>query len=399
MYVVDLAGGVAVNADTLKTLVVDEVDAHQGELVELSHRIHDNPEVSMEETKAAAWLTDYLERYGFAVQREVCELPTACKCTYGDDRPRVAFLAEYDALPELGHACGHNIIGAAAVGAAVAARAAVDAEAGSVAVVCTPAEETVGGKILMTERGAFDDIDAAMLIHPSHFNTASVPALACVSLDVDFLGRAAHASAFPEEGINALGAMIQAFVGIDQLRQHFRETARIHGVITHGGDSPTVVPDHTSASFLVRAEDESYLEEVKERVLNCFKAASLASGAQLEYSWGKTYDRLRTNRTVARAFAKNMEALGRAMSPVAERGYGSSDMGNVCSIIPCIHAMIAIAPPEVTAHSLEFAEAAGSETGDHGLLDGAKAMAMTLVDLVSEPETMARVRAEFLSGK
>ena len=385
--------------EKLKEMVIGEVDAHQSELIELSLMIHQNPELAFKEVKAAAWLTEYLEGKGFKVERGICQLATAFKGSYGTGKPAVALLAEYDALPKIGHGCGHNIIGTTAVGAAVAARKAVDAAGGSVVVIGTPAEESYGGKVLMAERGAFQDIDAAMLAHPHGVDMASMRSLACIRLEVQFFGKAAHAAGSPDRGVNALEAMIQAFNGINSLRQHINERARIHGIITHGGEAPNVVPDYTAATFLVRSEWESYLDELKEKVLNCFKAASLATGARLEYEWSSYYAPLKCNLALADLFSKNMETLGRSVLPPMRRGLGSSDMGNVSVLIPSIHPMVAIASLDVVAHSPEFAEAAASEAGNRGLLDGAKAMAMTVVDLITQPETMKKVQEEFVADK
>lgn len=385
--------------EKLKEMVIGEVDAHQSELIELSLMIHQNPELAFKEVKAAAWLTEYLESKGFKVERGICQLATAFKGSYGTGKPAVALLAEYDALPKIGHGCGHNIIGTTAVGAAVAARKAIDAAGGSVVVIGTPAEESYGGKVLMAERGAFQDIDAAMLAHPHGVDMASMRALACIRLEVQFFGKAAHAAGSPERGINALEAMLQAFNGINSLRQHINERARIHGIITHGGEAPNVVPDYTAAIFLVRAEWESYLDELKEKVLNCFKAASLATGARLEYEWSSYYAPLKCNLALADLFGKNMETLGRSVLPPMRRGLGSSDMGNVSVLVPSIHPMVAITTLDVVAHSPEFAEAAASEAGNRGLLDGAKAMAMTVVDLIAQPETMKKVQEEFVADK
>ncbi|MBE0415277.1 MAG: M20 family metallopeptidase [Dehalococcoidia bacterium] len=381
-------------------MVVKEVEARQEELIELSLRIHQNPELGFHEVKASGWLTEYLERNGFRVEKGICQLATAFKGSYGSGKPAIALLAEYDALPKLGHACGHNIISTAAVGAAVALRGAIDKVGGNVVVIGTPAEELYGGKVIMAERGAFDDLDAAMIVHPSVVDVASIQALACIGLEVEFWGKAAHAAAYPQEGVNALEAMIQAFNGINSLRQHIRERARIHGIITQGGEAPNVVPVYTAGSFLVRAEDEAYLDELKEKVLNCFNAASLATGARLEYKWADVcYAPLKTNFALAEVFSRNMEALGRNLCPALNKGFGSSDVGNVSALVPTIHPEVAIAPMDVLPHSPEFAAAAASEGGNRGLLDGAKALAMTAVDLITQPEIMGRIKEEFFAAK
>ncbi|MFW6126395.1 MAG: M20 family metallopeptidase, partial [Chloroflexota bacterium] len=380
--------------DRLKAVVAGEVEAQRSALTELSLRIHRNPELAFEEVKASGWLTEYLEEHGFELERGICDLPTAFKGAYGSGRPAIALLAEYDALPGVGHGCGHNIIGTAAAGAAVAARKAVDEVGGSVIVIGTPAEESYGGKVLMVERGAFAGADAAMLVHPYGVDMASMQALAVIRLEVEFFGKAVHAAGFPEEGINALEAMILSFNAINSLRRHIKERARIHGIITHGGEAPNVVPAYSAGTFLVRSEWESYLEELKEKVLHCFEAASLATGARLEHRWESHYAPLRCNLALAELFARNLESLGRTVLPAMERGVASSDMGNVSRLVPAIHPMVAITSLDVMAHSPEFADAAASEAGHGGLLDGAKALAMTVVDLVRRPEAMERVKDE-----
>ena len=383
----------------IKSDAVKKVDSQRTKLVALSHRIHDNPETGFNEVKAAKWLSVYLETNGFEVECGICDLPTAFRATYGSGNPAIALMAEYDALPQIGHACGHNIICTAAVGAAVAAKPAVDQCGGTIVVIGTPAEEIYGGKSIMAERGAFKYIDIAMIVHPSTSNLASTRALACISLEVEFIGKAAHAAALPQEGINALEAMILSFNGINSLRQHISEQARIHGIITKGGDAPNVVPAYTAGSFLVRAIDDVYLEELKGKVLNCFKAASLATGAKLKFRWKDYYAPLTINQTLSQAFANNMRILEREPQPLPEGGFGSSDVGNVSRVVPTIHPEVAIAPHSISLHSAEFAAAAVSAEGDRGLIDGAKALTMTAVDLLANPKTVAAIRKEFRAAK
>ncbi|MFW6125586.1 MAG: M20 family metallopeptidase [Chloroflexota bacterium] len=387
------------DVEALKSAVIDEVDAMESELVELSLRIHRNPEIAFEEVKSSAWLAEYLEGKGFAVDRGICELPTAFKAAYGSGSPVVALLAEYDALPDIGHACGHNIIGTSAVGAAAAGRKAVDEVGGTVMVVGSPAEEAYGGKVFLTERGAFDGVDAAMIVHPHVVDRATTRFLALIRLGVEFFGKAAHAASDPEKGVNALEAMIQAYNGINSLRQHIPERDRIHGIITHGGEAPNIVPAYAAGEFLIRAETEEELNSLKEKVLNCFKAASLATGARLEHRWFSYYAPLNANMVLAELFADNLGRLGRTVLPAMRRGLGSSDVGNVSTVVPTIHPVVAIAPQHVTPHTPGFAEAAASEEGHRGLLDGAKAMAMTVVDLIAQPEAMQRVKDEFAAQK
>jgi len=381
----------------LKASVIASVDAQNPELQELSLKIHANPELGFKEVKAAGWLTQYLEKTGFSIERGICEIDTAFRGSYGKGRPAIALLAEYDALPGLGHACGHNLIAASSIGAAVAAKSAIDRSGGSVQVIGTPAEELYGGKVVMVERGAFDNLDAAMMVHPGAHNGALTTALACASLEVEFFGRAAHAAGHPEAGINALEAMLLSFTAINSLRQHIKDRARIHGIITEGGQAANVIPDHSAGNFLVRAEDYAYLDELKERVLDCFVSGATATGARLEYRWGETtYAPMRNNLPLARLFRQNMQSIGRRM-PLSNpaMSFGSTDMGNVSQVVPAVHANVAIAPPEVGNHSPEFALAAASEAGMKGMLDAAKALAMTVADLVASPETAARVKREF----
>ncbi|GAI71936.1 unnamed protein product [marine sediment metagenome] len=393
--------GENLNIEKLRAAVTGEIDAQRHQLSELSLKIHANPELGFHEVKATAWLTRYLEENGFSIERGICELPTAFRGSYGQGKPTIAILAEYDALPSLGHACGHNLIAACAVGAAVASKLAIDQLGGSILVIGTPAEEGGGGKIIMADRGVFNNVDMAMMVHPGVYNVATARALANQSLEVEFFGKAAHAAARPEAGINALEAMLNSFAAINSLRQHIKDKARIHGIITDGGEAVNIVPAHSAGSFLVRAADNTYLDELKERVLNCFIGAATASGARLEYRWGKTrYAPMRNNLTLARLFRQNMQSLGRRMQLFnPSSAFGSTDMGNVSQLVPGIHPIVAIAPKDVLGHSPQFAEAAASEAGIRGLVDAAKALAMTAVDLVANPEIAVKVKEEFKQSK
>lgn len=262
-------------------------------------------------------------------------------------------------------------------------------------VIGTPAEENAGGKVIMAGQGAFADLDAAMLTHPGSRDAVYSQALACASLRVEYFGKETHAAARPEAGINALDALILAYNAIGALRQHIRDSARIHGVITDGGRAPNVVPDHSAASFLVRAEDETYLEQLKAKVIACFEAGASATGARLEYRWSD-YElaAMRTNGPLAEAHRVNLAAVGRESPPGPGRGFGSTDMGNVSNLVPAIHPTIAVAPPEVSSHSREFADCAASEEGHRGLMDAAKAMAMTAIDILTDPNLRQHMQEE-----
>ncbi|MDP3879797.1 MAG: M20 family metallopeptidase [Dehalococcoidales bacterium] len=386
----------------LKTAVSREVEANKDRLNELSLKIHANPELGFHEVKAAEWLTAFLEENSFSVERGICELPTAFRASYGQGKPVIGLVAEYDALPGLGHACGHNLICMMAVGAAIASKLVVDrGKKGTISVVGAPAEEIWGGKAIMADRGGFDHLDTAMMVHPGTANAVTTHGLAAWPLNVEFFGKSAHAAAKPEEGINALEAMLLSFTAINSLRQHIRSTARVHGVITDGGQAVNAVPAHAAGSFLVRAEDMKYLEELKQRVLNCFIGAATATGARLEFKWGEGYYApFLNNMTMARLFQRNMQSLGRTVRLARPgKSYGSTDMGNVSQIVPGIHPSVAIAPKKVLGHSPEMAVAAASEAGLKGLIDGAKALAMTAVDLFTSEETLSQVKAEFQAAK
>ncbi len=388
--------------DELKQRATEEIDRRRTELVDISLQIHANPEVAFEEVKSSALLADYLERNGFAVERGICQIPTAFRASYGSGEPRVAIIAEYDALPGVGHGCGHNIIGTASCAAGIAVMQLVHETGGTVLVIGTPAEEAAGGKVYMAARGAFDELTCAMMVHPGNRNTAVAYALACLELDVEFTGRAAHAAARPEAGLNALDAMVAAFVNLGLLRQQVRDSARIHGIITDGGQAVNVIPHHTAAKFLIRTEEDDYMDDIlKPKVLACFEGAAKATGCELTHKWGEEsrYKTVRTNMALAEAYRANIESLGRTVvDPESRRSMGSTDMGNVSQIVPGIHPAIAIAPWDVPIHTVEFREHAASESGHLGLLDSAKAMAMTAIDVLTDAGLRKSMADEF-AGK
>jgi amidohydrolase len=384
----------------LKKRATAEIDRRRDELVALSLRIHATPEIAFEEHKSSAMLADYLEASGFAVERGICELPTAFRATSGSGAPRVAFVCEYDALPGVGHGCGHNIIGTASAAAGVALKDIVsDAGGGTVVVIGAPAEEAAGGKVYMIDRGAFKDLDCAMMVHPGNVDSSVAFALACLELDIEFHGKAAHAAAAPESGLNALDAMVSAFVNLGLLRQQVRDSARIHGIITDGGQAVNVIPHHTAAKLLIRAEEDGYMDNVlKPKVLACFEGAALATGCALEYRWGEQsrYKTMRTNMALADAYRANIESLGRTtVLPDSQRSTGSTDMGNVSQVLPGIHPWIAIAPSDTPIHTVGFRECAKSDAGHQGMVDGAKALAMTGIDVLMDADLRKRMKEEF----
>lgn len=386
-----------ISAEQLKKIAFLRVDKERPNLQKIALQIHANPEIGMQETKASTWLTAYLEKNGFTVEKGICNLPTAFRASYGKGKPRIAILAEYDALPGLGHGCGHNLICTIALGAAVTSKKTVDSSRGTLLVIGTPAEELQGGKIIMAKKGAFNDLDAAIIVHPETFDAASSNALTCQNLYIDFFGKSVHASAGPERGINALDAMILSYNAIGALRQQMRSTSRVHGIITDGGKAANVIPDHTRAEFIVRATDDEYLDELEDKVLNCFIGAAQATGCRLEYRWDEhRYAAMRSNLALAQLYADNIKIIGRtARIPTAGAGGGSTDMGNVSQVAPAIHAMISIARRGVSIHSKDFLDAAASESGIQGMVDAAKAVAGMIVDLTTSPDTMQKVKEEF----
>ena len=392
-----------INIDKLKQAAVRQIASERPQLQELALKIHANPELGLREFKACEWLTQYLMQRGFNIERGICEMPTAFRATYGKSKPVIALLAEYDALPGVGHACGHNLICTIAVGAAVASKLVVDHCGGSIVVIGTPAEENYGGKIVMARKGAFSDLDVAMLVHPDVADIAVVPSIACQQMNVEFFGKSAHASANPAAGINALDAMILSFNSINALRQHIQSTARIHGIITDGGQAANIVPAHSAGEFYVRAADDAYLDELLQKVLNCFVGAAAATGARLEYKPDVLrYASMHSNMTLAQLYVRNMESVGREVKLCESKiplNVGSTDMGNVSCVTAAIHPMLAIAPKGISQHSAEFAAAAASETGINGMLDAAKAIAMTVVDLLSQAQILQKVREEFEQGQ
>ena len=383
---------------SLKEQVQAEVDRLAPDLLATSRFLHANPELAYEEHRAAERLTAVLEQHGFTVARGEAGLPTAFTARAGSGKPRIAFLAEYDALPGLGHACGHNLIGTASLGAALAVKAILDRVPAEILVVGCPAEEKGGGKIPLVEAGVFAGTDAAMLVHPSNRTEMVKLALGMRELRVEYFGKASHAAASPERGINALDAVVLAYTGISTLRQQVRSDARIHGIITHGGQAPNIIPDYAAARFYVRALDLAYLEELSRRVVACFEAAAQATGCRVKITpAGCDYHPYKPVYGLAELFQRNLESLGEVVDqgPV-DRELGSTDVGNVSQAIPTIQPMLQISPREVTCHMAAFAEAAISDAGHRGMLLAAKAMAMTAVDLVADPASLARVADEFL---
>lgn len=381
-----------------KEKAIRAIDDLSAELIQISLTLHANPETAFKEFRSAALLCDTLDGYGFAVERGVGGLETAFRAEAqgNGSGPAIAILAEYDALPDIGHACGHNIIATSAIGAAIAVKQVLGELPGRVVVIGTPAEEGGGGKVILLERGVFQDIDAAMMVHPASRTMVLRGSLASTRLRIEFSGKASHAAAAPEDGINALDAVILTFTNVNALRLHLKPDARVHGIITNGGSAANIIPDYAAATFSVRAASQKYALEVLERVIQCAQAAGMATGATLKHSTRPGYAQMIPNQTMARAFADNWRAIQvEVHAPRPNERMGSTDMGNVSQALPGIHPYIAIAPNGTAGHTIEFREAAISDAGHAGLLNAAKGMAMTTIDLLSDPALLEQAKIEF----
>ena len=388
-----------INIDELKSTVCARIDALSTGLLDVSHDIHAHPELNYEEHHAHAVLTDFLQAQGIAPERSAYGLATAFNAQVGGSGPQVAVLCEYDALPGVGHACGHNVIAAAGLGAGIAAASVAEQLGGTVRIMGTPAEEGGGGKVRMARAGAFDGVGAAMMVHPADADLLTMNCLAIQQLLVDFRGKAAHAAAAPWEGRNALDAAVLGYMNVAALRQHIRPNERVHGVFTKGGDKPNIVPAEAAMDWYIRSGTLDSLEPLKERVFACLDAAAKACGCTMHHDWaGETYADMIDNGPMVASYVANAARVGRSvLDPNASgrRVYGSTDMGNISYLVPSIHPMIKVSPDGVPIHSVAFAEFAGGPEGDRAVIDGAKAMAMTVVDLLASADLRRAMDAEF----
>ncbi|MFK0294972.1 M20 family metallopeptidase [Streptomyces sp. NPDC090442] len=360
------------------------VDRRAEELTGLSERLHADPETAWEEHRAAAAVPELLDRAGFDVTSAYLGLETAFHARIGSGPVRIALCAEYDALPGLGHACGHNLIAASSVGAALGLAAVADDVGLTVEVYGTPAEEGGGGKIEMLDRGAFAGVDLAMMVHPAPVDVAEARPFAVSHSRISYTGKSAHAAAYPEAGVNAADAFTVAQVAIGLLRQQLPASARVHGVVTHAGDAPNAIPERSSGRWYVRAETLAELAALEPRIMRAFEAGALATGCELEIEpESKPYAEFRTDQTALGHYRTNALALGREFAPpgqAARMNRASTDMGNVSQVVPAIHPYIGIGSLPATNHQHEFAAYCVGGTAQRALLDGAIALAWTGVD-------------------
>lgn len=372
-------------SENAKASVQGAVAELTGELVELSETLYRNPELGWHEFESAKAVAAILRRHGFEVVEQFLELPTALHATFGNGTRRVALMAEYDALPGIGHACGHNLISAMSVGAALALSRIADELDLTVELFGTPAEEGGGGKIEMLDRGAFEGLDFAMMAHPAPVDVIRADPFAVSHSSVRYTGRAAHAAAYPTHGINAADAFTIAQVAIALLRQQLPSTVRVHGVMTSGGEAPNAIPEVTTGRWYVRAKDLAELEETEEKVRKCFEAGALATGCQLEIEpESQSYSEFRTEETALDLYRQNALALGRELhteGPETQMARASTDMGNVSQVVPSIHPYIGVGSFPVLNHQREFADHCVGPVAEKTLTDGATALAWTAVDL------------------
>lgn len=385
--------------DIKQSHIIESIDNAASEIIEASHKIHEHPELGYQEVFASNLLTEILHKYGFQVEKGFAGIDTAfCAKKGGATGPRVAFLAEYDALPGIGHGCGHNIIAASALGAGIGLGAVIDESGGEVWVIGTPAEETDGAKVTMVERGVFNNIDAALMVHPheGYFYVTESLALDCI--EIAFTGKTAHAASAPWEGKNALDAMILTFNNINALRQQIQPDARIHGVILDGGKAPNIIPDYTMAHFYIRAKKRSYLNELVEKFKACAQAGAAASGTQLSMrNYENSFDDMLSNITLSERVRDYLvENLGVQSFRRAPDTFGSVDMGNVSHVTPSVHILVDIAQGKsLVPHTTEFQAASGTPYAEETTLKAGKALALTGYDILTQPDFLEKARQEF----
>jgi len=382
--------------------IVDYVDSLTGEILATSRYIHENPEIGEKEYKASAHLVEILESRGFSVTRTVGGMETAFKagCKGCGKGPRIAFLAEYDALGSLGHACGHNFIAAASTFAGIALSPVMGELEGEIMVVGTPAEENLGGKVILLEQGVFEDVDAALMVHPSNETRIVARTLAAQAWEFEFRGKPAHAAAMPWKGRNALDALIQMFLSVDQMRKQQSPSVRTPGIITCGGEKPNIVPERSVGQFSCRGGSCEELLDVIERVHRCAEGAATATGTTVQSrAIQKMYKDIVPNHTMAGLFEKNWRDLGGDIDETPDKGKGSLDIGNLSHEFPCIHPFVQIAPPHVANHTSEFAEFAIGATAEKQIVRSVKALALTALDILLEARILDDMKREFQSQK
>jgi len=380
------------NREELRRMALEAIDAARDDLLTLSHDIFEYSELAFEEVRSAERLRNFLSDLGFRV-KDVDGLPTGFVAEIGSGSPVIAFMAEYDALPEIGHACGHNIIAAAAVGAGLGISSVMDKCQGTIRVIGCPAEESGGGKVIMVDKGVFDDVDVAMIVHPAGEYMADDCSYAVRTFRVEFIGKAAHAASGPQYGINALSAAVEFLVSINAFREHMTDDGRIHAIITDGGSAVNVIPERAELRVSVRGTTSEYMDALAEQVERRVKGASISTGCKYFIEEvGLGCKEIRVNPELSRLFEENFKELGITVAPRGD-SKGSTDVGNVSHVVPTIQAYVGIGAD--ATHTVEFREASISPQGDEAVINGAKVMALTAIDILSEPEVFNKIQASF----
>ena len=382
-----------------KKEICSYIDSIAPELIELSHSIHAQPELAYEEHFAHECLTKTLSEKGLEVEKGAYELDTAFEANAGSSGPIIALLCEYDALPGIGHACGHNIIAAAGIGAGLAASEFTEPFNGRLRILGTPAEEGGGGKVRMLNKGAFDSVEAVLMIHPADADLPNISSLAVQQLKATYTGKAAHAAAAPEKGINALDGAVLGYRGVAALRQHIAPDERLHGIFTNGGQKANIVPETAEAIWYARSSTMERLEILKARLVETLYGGARSAGCDIQIEWvNEPYAEVLDNTPLLEAYMKNSESVGRVIKAADDDGVvGSTDLGNVSHVVPSIHPMVKVAPKGTAIHTVDFEKCAKSEEGDKGLLDSAKSLAMTVLDCWNDPSLLKDAKDFFAS--
>lgn len=385
------------DVQALKQRAAARIDQAAAALDDLALAIHDHPETAFEERFAATAISDYLVSQGHVVKRGAGGIETAFVSeTKNGGGPVIAICSEYDALPGIGHGCGHNLIATSGVGAYLGVAAVSRELKGAVRLIGTPAEEGGAGKVKLHAAGVFQDVDAAVMFHPADADVLDPLMVALRVLDIEFRGKAAHAAASPYDGVNALDALMLGWSAMSALRQLVRSDSRIHGMITDGGQASNIIPERAAARIIVRAADPSYLGDLRRRVLACFEGAATATGAELRYEWGEAMDQVTTNQPMAAAFLANARTLGRDLGPRrAGETSGSTDMGNISSLLPSIHPFLSVSDGRIPWHSRDFAAAARTPRALETMHVAAKALAFTVIDLLAQPALLKQAKDSF----
>lgn len=382
----------------MEDILTTELKNIKQSLIDINDHLYENPEIGDQEFKSMELLVNFLKKNNFETITGVANRPTAFKAEFdsGKKGPTIAYLAEYDALPEVGHGCGHNMIAAMSVGAGVMLSKVIEKTGGKVSVIGTPAEETDGAKVIMSDKGVFNDVDVAMLVHAADQSYQSGSTSSMEAIEFTYEGKASHSADKPEAGINALDSVIHLFNGINALREHLASDVRVHGVITEGGKVPNVVPDNAIARFYIRSKEREYLNDVVQKIKNVAQGAALMTGSTLHMSnFESSFDNLITNNALSQAFTKRLKNISEDHVYPEKHSYGSSDIGNVSKVVPAIHPFIGLNEPGLVFHTKEFANKTISQEGHRALSDGTLTLALTGYDVLTDEKLLKNIRSEF----